>query len=94
LDTEALIAMKTARKRRTRRAQGANATHPVTSPDALAMKLPIQARPVIRGVMRDPISAAIGAAASSCDQCLAACRAHGGPFQSVCESVCAAYCHV
>jgi hypothetical protein len=57
------------------------------------MKLPIQARPVIRGVMRDPINVAIGASAMDCVQCLAACRAHGGPLQSICEGLCASVCN-
>jgi hypothetical protein len=81
--------MKTTRKHRTRRSANAAPTPPRSS----AMKFPIQTRPVIRGVMRDPIDAAIGASDSNCARrCLAACRANGGPLESVCESLCATVC--
>jgi hypothetical protein len=58
------------------------------------MKLPTQAQPVIRGVMRDPINAAIGASDANCAlRCIAACRANGGPLESICESLCATVCN-
>lgn len=90
----AVTAMKTTRKRRTRHAQSADAAPPPAPPRASGTRLPLQAQPVIRGVMRDPFDAAIGASDSNCvQQCLAACRAVGGPLQSACESLCATVCN-
>ena len=83
--------MKTNRKRKRRVPTTADAP-PVTQPHATFVKLPVQAIPVIRGVKRDAINAAISASTLDCAKCFATCRTHGGPLQSVCESVCAAYC--
>jgi hypothetical protein len=90
----AVTAMKTTRKRRTRHAQSADAALTPAPRHASGARLPLQAQPVIRGVMRDPFDAAIGASDSNCvQQCLAACRAVGGPPQSACESLCATVCN-
>jgi hypothetical protein len=82
--------MKTARRRGARHAKGSNPAR--TPAPSLAMTFPNQATPVIRGVMRDAINVEIGASAIGCEQCFAACRAHGGPLQSVCEAMCASVC--
>jgi hypothetical protein len=82
--------MKTTRKRRTRHDRSADA--PPAPPHASGTKLPLQVQPVIRGVMRDPFNFAVGAATSSCAECLATCSALGGPLRSVCERLCAIVC--
>jgi len=84
--------VKATRKRQQRTQRTRPATSGPAAP-ASAMKIPSQARPVMRGIARDPINVAIAASVAGCAQCFGACRAHGGPLQSVCESLCASVCN-
>ena len=63
------------------------------APRRLMMKLPPQALPIMRHVSHDPVGIRLaGSDLSECLRCFATCRGRGGPFQSICEEMCAAYC--
>jgi len=86
---------KTTRRRRTppRAAEPDRGTPADAPARQRSPRLPMQAQPVLRAVMRDPFNFAVDRSDSACLQrCLAGCRAKGGPLQSVCESLCATAC--
>ena len=80
-----MMAMRAPAKRARRRAPA-----PTSSG---GFRLPVQAAPVIRNAANNPFRLDVVLSELACQQCFDACRLRGGPFQSVCEALCATLCN-